>query len=525
MRVFLVCLSLVALVACGEKSPAAKSIKPSGPAYAGGEIIDLVPADATVVVRVNSLQKLEEIVGQVVRETGARVPTNPLMMSGIDPSQVDNQKPFAIAVTVTPTSPMPMPTYIVPVHDPKAVAAAHRGGGTAVRGGYVAVSMNSAYKPGGSKLIGAMHPGDVSVRVDLETIIALYRPNIDQASGFMSRMVKRTARQQAPGVDTQLVVDSVATWVKDMLDSAETLDVVMSLDDGTLDVDVAYTALEGSALGEPAPAGTLAELAQHLPGDMPIVALWKLDLAAWMDAAQSLSDAMAANLSEEDRQKLKAQVEESKAMMREFGDEWVIGLDFDGGLRMVCALRAENASGLVDRYAKLMLGDGMAVAGADVTDEGVREVAGNKVRRLRLKLNPEQLKLLANVKRPIPVDAMHKLVGEDGMVLDLAAKGGCLVVAVDGRGEVMDGMLAANAVPGGVQHVLDRVGGDVRFLMHFDMRALMSGLQGMVPNAPAVKSGAPLPLTLYRTNDGRVYRVGMSVKPTEMAAFLKTFSR
>ena len=525
MRNLVLCvLTVVALVACGEKNGSApRSIKPTSAPYGGSEIADLVPADAAVVVRVSSLEKLEEIVGQLQSGTGQSMPSNPLMMSGIDPSQVDRSKPFAIAVTVSAGSPMPMPVYIVPVKDPKAVAAAHQGGGSATRGSYAAVSMNPNYKAGGSSLIGAMRPGDVSVRVDLKSVVSMYRANIDQATGFIGRMAKRTASQNAPGLDAQPIVQDVQAWMKDFLDSAEALDVVMNLDDGMLDFDVAYTALEGSKFGEATPVGQLADMAQHLPVDMALVALWKLDLAAWFDTVGKMSAELAAGLPDKERAQLEVQMARSREFVKQLGDEWMVGLDVNDGFRVVCALQADDANGLVAKYAELMLGDGLA--GAKVVDEGSREVEGVDVRRLRLTLDLEKLKVLNRIDKPMSVDAMHKIVGDDGIVLDLAAKGDNFVLVVDGKGELMGEVLAASAVPAGVQQALDHIGGDVRFLMHLDMRAHITGLSKLSAKAPAVAEGGPLPITIYRTNEGRVYRGGMRVQFAEMAAFLKTLKR
>jgi len=509
-------LSLLLVAACSgdDSSPApgpSQAKQASAPAGEAGGLAQLVPADADVVIRLASLDAATSLLEEFAAAMDKPLPPNPMAMlgaqMGIDLSQVEPTRPVAIAVAFDPKRPMPATTCILPARNADALVASAQGKQTARAEGYVAVCDAAAFEPGGSRLVESMPEGEVAMRIDLERMVAKYRKEIDQALG-MARMLKGQA-SQAPGpVPAAAFVgmfDSVLATVKDVVDSGETLDLVVRREAAQLRFEVAYTARAGSALAQPAEASGLAALATALPRDYPATVMFQLDVGAWVDAFRSLAELAPEASRAEATKRLDALANRVAAL----DDIWMVACDLSGGrLQLVAACRAEDAPAFVKDYVALAT-EPLPGSGVVVKREGTRDVGGVSVHRLSVEVDPAVQK---NPERT--AKTLEALFGGDSFPVEAAAKGDTVVCSV---GAPMDAVLEAGAAPAGLASAIGEAGGDLRFCLRLELRALIRGAAALTRaidpdmKAPNLPEGAPVLITVTGARSGRVHRMGLSL--------------
>jgi len=330
--------------------------------------------------------------------------------------------------------------------------------------------------------------------------------------GMAQAMAANALQAGAPGSNPASMAWLFGS-LKDLVDSAETLEVVADTRSSVLDIDLAYTAKTGSALDKAEEKSTLGELATHLPADFPLVLLFTLDLAGVMD----LFDSVGQGLPEEARAEFKARMAAAKAIVHGLGPEWVGGVDVSGrGFRMVCAGRAQDAGAYVQRYVDLVGAKTFRDAGVVATPEGKRTVGSATVHRLRLKLDAQKYAKAHGARAGEAASFFTNAFGQEGAVVDLAAAGDRIIVTVDRDGALCEQVLSDDGVPADVERALGRVPGELGFLVHLDVRGLLRGLveyrRAAGRTAPEVPEGGPVPITVYGSRSGCVYQAGLSVE-------------
>ncbi|MHC4819188.1 MAG: hypothetical protein ACYTF8_14155 [Planctomycetota bacterium] len=518
MRKLMLLVLAAALVACGNEN-APGTARPSvrrDSLRDTARPVGLVPADAIVVIRLRSFDALRGLVKQVEKATGQTPVGDPLEQisaaTDVDPRQVVADRPALIAVNLVGQPPRPKTTYILPVKEPEAVAAKSPLG-HAVMGGYVGLSEVPGYKAGtGSVLANDLPDKNVVVRVDLARIVEVQGPAIRMQLGMAQAMAANALQAGAPGSNPASMAWLFGS-LKDLVDSAETLEVVADNRGSVLDVDLAYTAKNGSTLDRAPEKSTLGELATHLPADFPLVLLFTLDLAGVMD----LFDAFGEAVPEPARADFKARMAAAKAMLHGLGAEWVSSVDVSKqGFRMVFAGRAKDAGAYVQRYVDLVGAKVFRDAGVVATSEGKRTVGGATVHRLRLKLDAQKYAEAHGARAGEAASFFTNAFGEKGAVVDLAAAGDRIIVTVDRDGGLCEQVLSSDGVPADVDSALGRVPGELGFLLHLDVRGLLRGLaeyrRATGRTAPEVPEGGPVPIAVYGSRAGRVYQAGLSIE-------------
>ncbi|MHC4971891.1 MAG: hypothetical protein ACYTG3_06135 [Planctomycetota bacterium] len=518
MRKLMLLVVAAALVACGnENAPGTARPSLRRDSLRGTDRpTGLVPDDAIVVVRLRSFDALRGLLKQVENAAGKTPVGDPLEQisaaTDVDPRQVVADRPALIAVNMVGQPPRPKTTYILPVREPQAVAAKSPLA-NAVMGGYVGLSELEGYKAGtGSALANDLPDKSVVVRVDLARVVELQGPAIRMQLGMAQAMAANALQAGAPGSNPASMAWLFGS-LRDLVDSAETLEVVADNRGNTLDIDLAYTAKTGSALDKAEEKSTLGELAAHLPADFPLVLLFTLDLAGVMD----LFDAFGQQLPEQARAAFKARMAAAKAMVHGLGPEWAGGVDVSKeGFRMVCAGRAQDAGAYVQRYVDLVGAKAFRDSGVVATSEGKRTVGGATVHRVRLKLDAKKYAAAHGARAGEAASFFTNAFGEQGAVVDLAATGDRILVTVDRDGALCEQVLSGSGVPAGVDGALGRVPGELGFLVHLDVRGLVRGLaeyrRAAGRSAPEVPEGGPVPISVYGSRAGRVYQAGLSIE-------------
>jgi len=277
-------VSLVVLVACSENAP--ETVVPGAPVTpeeAESAIAALVPADAVAVVRVRSLASFARLQSKLLHVFDARLVHDARRgladRTGVPAAQIDEELPLAVGVSLQAAAPAPHVTWILPVHDPR-VAAEDWHAGKATRSRYVALSADGSFAPGEGRL-SAPRGGEVTLRLDLATLVASTRSSLDMTLGLLQGAAVPFVRRSFPGVDAERRTAELFRFLADALDSAESLDVVVSEERGTLRIDTTFRAMGGSPLAKS--PGRASALPRRAPKELTQVVVGRVD-PGWLPA-------------------------------------------------------------------------------------------------------------------------------------------------------------------------------------------------------------------------------------------------
>jgi hypothetical protein len=540
-----VTLLFLGVFACSQKEKPKPSAPPvdiakMAPAGVEAPAAQLVPKDAVFLLRISSQEKLEEIAERIAEDLLAvtRVEPMPVItgMAGVDPFAIERGHPIFLCANLGAAGAPPRFTIIAPVQDPDAVAEAHKAGASAVVGDYVAVSHLAEYEAGGSPLAAALMGGDISLRLDLARVVSNYRAEIGLGlSGLQGMVMAAAGRLGTASIDTSEMTARTTRWLRKLVDSAETLDAVVNHDEGRFDVQVALTAKEGSPLAEAEhPKSGLVHIGRHLPPDMPVTVLYRIDVAGVADLFLPMFTALMEKRPAEEREAMEGNVRRMNEAAQLLTDGWAMALDFgEGGMRAAMVVGARDAAAYLAIFRELLQTPALAQVGMGFSNEGSREVAGTNVERMRMTFDVQKyLEFLGLEGFPpemlgLTSAALALMLGEDGLLFEMAARGDSVFVAVAPDKGLMDGMLQRDAPPAWLEGTAAAIGGELGFLVRLEMRGCMRGVSEMMaklaPEMPvaAYPEGKDLPVLLYGTVDGRVYRGGLTAHLGELAAFFR----
>ncbi|MHC4133966.1 MAG: hypothetical protein ACYS0K_03160 [Planctomycetota bacterium] len=539
-------LFLVAVVAACKQQKEPKATAPIGiakmaPAGDVLAIAPLVPTDATLLLRISSVEKLEEITNRLRTELPVPLPADVLSlmtaMVGQEPAIVERGRPVFLCASLGEEKDAPPRfTLIAPVKDPGAIAKALPGGGRFVTADYAAFSQQAGYKAGGSPLAAGILDGDISARCDLVRIVSTYRADIEEALRGFEEGFASGARHGLPSFEPAEMTARITDWLRKLVDSAETLDAVVNHKEGLFDLQLALTASETSPLARAA-ARTKSELVQLgrcLPPDMPVTMLVRFDVAATNDLFLPLLSALMEKRPAEERQAMEGDVRRMNEAAELLTDDWAMALDFGkDGMRLAMVGGARDAQAYLATYRDMLQTPTLGQMGLAFRSEGSREVAGTTVERMRMTIDAQKYIEFLGMEE-LGAEAIGSasavlalMLGENGLAFELAAQENRVFFAAGPGGELMDSMLAADDPPAWLEGTAAAIGGELGFLVRLEVRGCMRGASEMIarlaPGMPgrAYPGGEDLPVVLYGSVDGRVYRGGMTCNLGELAAFFR----
>jgi len=531
LRACLLSLPFV-LAACGRDEVAAQS---SGSTEAAAAFRDtvaaLAPSDAQMVVQCASAARLAAI----AQLAGKAAPPDPLAMLcatvGMDAAQVDRTKPLAIAFTYSAQAP-PELTFILPCADPATFAAAYKGH-SATQGGYVALSTAATPAAAGSRLPAALPAGDLSARVDLAAIVALYRPLIDQGLAGARAFTAQMAKASPGPVDISSMFDMYFTAVEKVVASAEGLDLALTRrDDGVVDLDLTFTAKAGSALdlkteGRP----SLRALADELPPDFPCTAFLRFDWSSYMGWMSGFFDSLIESMPEDRREAFRANLKRSEAALSALGHEGAFSFDLGAeGMRAVMVYRSPDPETYVNEYVAQLRAPVLGEMGMAIEDLGTHDVAGAQAHRLRFRMDMEKYMAVLGMSVPPGTGKIvDTVLGKEGLVCDLIPKKGLVVMAMDPAGTLAEHLARSGGAAEHLAPTLDRASGSLDFALDLELRRTLQQILGIVratgqPDVPDVPAGPPLRVSLAVASDGRVHRVGLSANVPAIGDLFGTLS-
>jgi hypothetical protein len=323
--------------------------------------------------------------------------------------------------------------------------------------------------------------------------------------------------------------------VRELLDSAETLDIATRLDGDELELGFKLTNAEGSTLATfgSKEKTSVRALASLLDGDSGMSALMGMDMGAMAKRFQPFFDVAPDMYPESVRPMMKQLMSHMSEMYGCMGTAQAVSMDFgDTGMRYRIYSRGGEPTKLLELYRTL----GGAMPGFVFSDVPQREVAGVKVTGMRFKFDIAALSKAVGEKGVREADqaavekVMERMFGKDGMLIQVATKDDTALMLMGGDDDYLRASLgrisAKPSPPTFLARALQQVG-DLNpcMIVHFDLGRMMDGVKSIVADiAPGGDEEIPsidLDTTFWGGVDGRVWLGALDLKLSEIVALSK----
>ena len=516
----LLCALLLAL-SCSDSDAPEQSVSPfpkMASADDAAEVLALVPADTVFLARIASAEKLDAIFKLLERDVGFSlpVPLPPLALlvgaAGMDPTPIERDRPIYVALALRPNAP-PRMTVIAPMREPKKQAALHRGIPSATTpsdttGGYLALSQDPKYAPGGSALTDGMVGGTISLRCDLARLNAEFKTDVD---GLFQNL--RALLAMAGGPEGDAVIPQKLDELRAILASGRSLDIALTESNGAFDLQCA---LETDGTG-PLAAVTRAEqamvaLGRQLPPHAALRSLGADGLPMAFDIAQLSGQS-------------------SKSLRALLVGPWAMSVGAtQEGVDATFVAQAKDGDAFVQRYAALLASAEVAESGITCKSTGTRTVRGTTVHTFTLLFDEEK----RGGMEQLTALFWRMLFRKDGTSLEMAAKDDRVHITF-GEPAAMNTLLG----PGEAQRWLEQAGaeidGELLMFLQVDLRELLRGFTDAARRIdpdlrpPKFRKGVPIPLILSAAADdaaadGRTYRLRLRFDLTRTMDFISSGS-
>ncbi len=541
---------------------AALTTVPPAQAQVPEDAARLVPGDAHVLVRLESVQSALELVNTfaTMATGGALTLDAHLLLSQLDvPGDVDKiapDKPLLMCFSIGPAG--PVTTLVLPVTDAAGYAASlpagdaasgEPGRSTARSGGYVGVSTRAGYAAAAepSLLAKGLRPGIASVHVDLKTLIATFRPIIEDGLDSFEGALDQMGGAQATPFDMTPMFEAYIDGIWAFVDSAESLDLGLEKRGQALELAGTFTALEKSQLagfgGEGAIDLSAYPGALQPESSFAMVAGcdWKrllTQLGPFLDGVVGMyPEPFASNL---DRY-MDAFTEAYGLMGPVVAASGDLGPD---GMRLSYFLRSEKPGELLAAMEKALGSFEGEGTGMSISAPQRIEVGGQPATQYRMVLDVEKLIAQGAGAEPMDAEAAQEMRdmlsafwGKDGLRFVLAQKGDLLAVVLGNDEAYVRGVLAAlgapkKPLPADFQRALAAASGGTPAVAYridygriFSQMKTLGALLGPGAEELSGLPDLPLPLTFWGSIRGRVWHGGMSTDLDSLIAFARAASQ
>jgi len=528
----------------------------SAPALAQDEAARLVPADAAVLVRFESVEGVLALVHAFDSLQEAPVPLDAnLLLSGLgvlgDVSAVDAKHPLYFALSFDAKSMGPMQTWVVPTTDPvaylKPVSELGALMPSASLGSYVGLSQNPGYAAAAapSALATRLAPGLVSAHVDLGALMTLFGPMIQMGLTQAEQMIDTMPVDPNVPIDVQPMMESYFAGLRVALDSAQGLDFAIERAGDHLGFSSAFTARAGSALdGWESPERIdLAALSGLVDpkssGQMVLAVDWQAFMKRFGSFLDAAIDMYPAALADDLDRMLTAQEEVMALLQPGLAVDFDIGPD---GIRAAYVLRSQKPAEVVAAVEKAVAGFTEKPGFLRMEGPARVTVEGLEARTWKMKIEIERLMDALQVEEPgmtvdgngvspSPQAILDRLYGSD-LRVGLVTKGEYVLLAIGNGDAFLDAPVrrlnAPTAAGPAVARLLQRSGGGTPSLVyHLDLGQglgqIMNSVQSLVPAFPGTFTWPDQPLTLdaWGSIRGPVWSWGTSVSLAEILGFAR----
>lgn len=517
----------------------------------------LVPEGSVAYVHFASIADLEQTARTLMKavepgfEENFEI-TEILQAIGIEnASLIDSEEPLGLAVLFAAGTPEPTPIVILPATDPGALAekgtASPMIASVQVAGSYVGFSMGPDYtkndKP--CSLTSDLPEGQAAARIDVGQLIQNFRPLIDGGMQEMTDQASEMSEMMASGgapFDIGKIMDAYIDGARMFLDSAQTLDLAIRVEDTEIETVIRLVSRDGSPMAKVdwGAKGSLANMARFVDTDASMNFLLGADIATLMEEFDPFISAILDAYPEPLRDGIKSFMPDVKEMYPLYGEGMAGSLDFDSaGMRMAFYVHSPKADELLRRQVELM--DSLNESGMGIEYQGPEKskIEGVEVWRYRATFDAEKItgmmagdqqfneEELAGMQ-----EMMNTLYGEDGMPYCLAVKGDHLAMILGDQGDYLARsirLLKDGSSPSSeLERAVDLVaGGSPSMVVRMDMGRVATQMQAMFGNLIGMPYDEPAatvpsaPFLMYGAVDGPVWHFGTSFDVALMAKAMR----
>lgn len=557
-----------ASVALGTSGTSGQQPTQPAPKVAEAEtaIARLVPADALCIIQVPSLDALATAIRSVMRAVSPEnqeAPEIDALLSGIlmipgDIALIDHKKPLAMCFSLDPEVFEPVPTFILPVTSldaylkslpqpddtpsadgmPKPPAPAK----PVSLNGYVGVTELAKYAAAEAprSLAASLPPGVVSTRIDLERLFEITRPMIEPMLEQGQEAMAAASGAAVPGMDTSALAKSYMDGFRTFMDSAETLDIAAAMQGDRVDLSLAFTALEKSALAEFGSKEKTAveSLAKYLDPEASFSMLLGMDMASIMKKLEPLIGSTMALYPEPMRASFTASMASFTELYPLFGSGLALNFDFGAaGMRGACYFQPKDAKALLEQYTKCF--KELKMPGVDMQGPEPITVDGIALSQFHVTVDAKAMTDMAGDKADPAMSAqldtmMKKIYGEKGLRIAYGMHDSRMVQVVGGDDAYLKRALAAlkdggRKISGDLEPRVQQISSmNPCFLWRVDVARFFTEVMQLGLGAPPeektgdkAKPAPAAPMTFYGGVDGRVWRGGATWDLARVASAMK----
>ncbi|RKY20611.1 MAG: hypothetical protein DRQ55_07085 [Planctomycetota bacterium] len=535
-RPLAVALLTLALCACGDEAaePRRFSAPPADPADLEA-MRRLVPTDAALVMGAPSLAVADQALADMSALFGGRAPSllQPLaaaLQGTLFERFIDHDRPLLVALAPSGTSAEPV--IVLPVTDAAALRAGLEGVTIHEDGRYLGLSRDPTYTPGNAlaPLTAPLPDGQLALRADLASMLAPLRP--------MAELMVPSMAAQAPagsmgGMDPAALMSAYVRFVFDGAQAVDSIELGLSMLDGSLDVSGQVDVVPGSPLADipAAQCDTLDEMVAWLDGGAAMQMVCAIDAGAFAQATRGWMLETVDVWPDTSEDALIEYLATLEVVSRRCGHVFVMDGEFSpGGIDCAYLFEADDADAFVDTLSVFMQ-QGLEVIGG----RAVELIKSSRDGRPSTELVVDMSAMLESSGDDDPaVDQILRQMYGDGVMRYVTTAGdGRVVMAGGTRSESASARLDAprGNPPQSLLRALDQLDGmHTRAVMRMDygrmfttIAGLMQGMPDMQPElVERLRTEHEIPLTLWVGGLGRRWRVGSSLDLAGLAELIKS---
>jgi hypothetical protein len=531
-------LALVAALplACSQEEPLETSIQASAADLAS--LGRLVPEDAVAIVATPSLASMDAAFAEMARHFENERFVLSDRLEGLPgwPGADFVTSSMPLAVTIGPIMGLvpPSMTFILPVTDVEAVRRRLAGMTVHADGGYVGISLDAGYTPGGSasELASALPEGQLVMRADPHGLLGPLRPTAE----LMAPMVMSGQQVSFGGMDPAIMGEVYVKLVFDLLEGMERVEGSLTATDGRVVVNGLADVRAGSILADipPATCDSLDEMMGWMEDDSGIQMVAAVDARAFAELSSRLmleSMDIYPAASEDDLMEYLATLQVLSARC---GHVFAADGDFSpGGMEFSYLIEAQDPNGTVDSMTAFMR-EGFEFLGGRTAEVETLLEDGWATANLSVDMNEflESMSETGGAEQSAAMNEMFKeMYGGDGVIRYKAqAADGRIMLSTGGAAERTPDSQGDGA-PQDVVAALARIeDADTRLVMRLDYARLMSSMTAMLSSMPGMEdismsSTGPVPLTMWLGGKGTSWTFGTDFDLGAFARMMKSMTR
>ena len=519
-------------------------------------IAHLIPTDAFAVVRIGALDEVEgelkKLVARVDPDTAEMVDLNVLLRMLNLEIQVSRKYPVVAAFSLAEEkSAEPVITLILPTDDAKAAAEYLEGEAydspPVAMGNYIAFAPMGTYAPGAgeNRLWGSIPKKDICASVDAAKLVSNFADEINEVFSEIDRELTREFEMGEVSESMQKLSREFVQEGRDLLDSADIIDLSLDTDGNALDLLMTLSVLKVSPMGDTGMffGGDLRKVASTVPAEHPLAFLASVDMAYWMEYWIAHSKEVVQELPEDKQALIAESLEASKLLWK--GADGSIAVSVGGGAKGLeitegMGYRKGGKKSLTPvsqfpGFMDVLKATGLSYRGGDVVDDesGVSYADGEFKFDIASMLKDSSKGEWGEEIVGAVTEIVHGVLGSpEGRISLRSAATDQLMSVTMGQRLALHENLVARVSRGKIANetlawAMKKAGQRPGLVISADLRKIMqdarkiAALLGEEAAMPPIADGPAAPLAMFAAADGLTARIGISTVGDGMGPFVK----